>query len=172
MIATGLQLCEGAAITQAPGTPAQAFSTSDEAFAVLRRNGLRVSAARRTLLEGLLAVRRPVTADEIAEGLDGRMPGCDVAVVYRNLETLEAIGMVRHVHLGHGPGRYAIAAGGDREYLVCERCDAVLEVTPEDVDPIRAEIRERFGYTARFTHFPITGLCAACAAGGAERARG
>jgi len=172
VIATGLQVCDGAAITLAPGIPAQVFSTSDEAFAVLRANGLRVSAARRILLEGLLAVRRPVTAEEIAEGLEGRVPGCDVAVVYRNLETLEAIGMIRHVHLGHGPGRYAIAAGGDREYLVCERCEAVLEVAPEDLDPIRAEILERFGYTARFAHFPITGVCEACATGGKERAGG
>jgi Fur family transcriptional regulator, ferric uptake regulator len=119
--------------------------------------------ARRILLDGLLAVDRLVTAEEIADGLDGRVPRCDLTVVYRNLETLEALGLIRHVHLGHGPGRYAIAAGGEREYLVCESCGTVREVDPDEVEPIRREIRERFGYTARFTHFPITGLCERCA---------
>jgi hypothetical protein len=28
---------------------------------------------------------------------------------------------------------------------------------------VRAEVRERFGYEARFSHFPITGLCPDCA---------
>jgi hypothetical protein len=31
------------------------------------------------------------------------------------------------------------------------------------MDAVRALIRERFGHEAHFTHFPILGLCAACA---------
>ena len=44
-----------------------------------------------------------------AETLARRLPHCDLGSVYRNLEALEAIGLVRHVHLGHGPGMYALA---------------------------------------------------------------
>ena len=39
----------------------------------------------------------------------GRLPRCDLASVYRNLETLEDAGLVRHMHLGHGPGLYGPA---------------------------------------------------------------
>ena len=35
---------------------------------------------------------------------------------------------------------------------------------PEQLDPVREHIRSRFGYTTRFTHFAIVGLCADCAA--------
>ena len=31
------------------------------------------------------------------------------------------------------------------------------------MEPVRALIEERFGYEARFSHFPILGLCAECA---------
>jgi Fur family transcriptional regulator, ferric uptake regulator len=151
-------------MAEAPGTPAPVFSTLDEAVSVLRSRGLRVSTPRRILLEALLGTDRLVTAEEIAEGLDGRGQACDVSVVYRNLETLEALGLVRHVHLGHGPGRYALATGGEREYLVCERCGEARAVPPKAMEPIRREIRDRFGYVARFTHFPVSGLCGACAA--------
>ena len=44
------------------------------------------------------------SAEELAAGLGGRVPRSDLASVYRNLETLERHGVVRHVHLGHGPG--------------------------------------------------------------------
>lgn len=127
-------------------------------------SGLRVSSPRRVVLHGLFMAAEPVTAEELADGLGGRSTPLDLSVVYRNLETLEALGLVRHVHLGHGPGRYAIAAGGGREYLTCECCGAVKEVSPAELEPVRREIRERFGYHARFTHIPITGVCPDCAA--------
>ncbi len=143
----------------------------DAAVAALRDRGLRVSAARRLVLESLYASGEPLSAEQIADGLDGRLPKSDLASVYRNLETLEEVGLVRHVHLGHGPGRYLAAGAGPREYVVCERCDKVERLDDALAD-LRALVRERTGYEARFTHFPIVGLCPACAtAGGAEEPR-
>jgi Fur family ferric uptake transcriptional regulator len=88
--------------------------------------------------------------------------------VYRNLDVLEGVGLVRHVHLGHGPGLYALAGGREREYLTCERCGAYEAVDPAQLDGVREAIRARFGYEARFTHFPIGGLCRDCAATASE----
>ena len=75
---------------------------------------------------------------------------------------LERHGLIRHVHLGHGPGLYVLVGRHEVEYLYCERCASVTALTPEQLDPVRDEIRARFGYQARFTHFPIVGLCDAC----------
>jgi Fur family ferric uptake transcriptional regulator len=83
--------------------------------------------------------------------------------VYRNLETLEQVGLVRHCHLGHGPGLYVPAGAQEREYLLCDSCSAVLAVEPSEMDAVRMLIHERFGYEARFSHFPVLGLCADCA---------
>jgi Fur family ferric uptake transcriptional regulator len=83
--------------------------------------------------------------------------------VYRNLETLEQVGLVRHSHFGHGPGLYMPTGASEREYLVCNSCNAVTAVEPSEMDDLRALIQERFGYEARFSHFPILGLCADCA---------
>jgi Fur family ferric uptake transcriptional regulator len=124
---------------------------------------LRVSAARRLVLEALYAAPGPITAEQIANGLAGKLPRSDLASVYRNLEVLEQVGLVRHAHLGHGPGLYAPAGIGEREYLVCDSCSAVLAVDPDEMRPVRSLIAKRFGYEARFSHFPIFGLCAECA---------
>ena len=129
----------------------------EAAAAVVRGSGLRLSSSRRLVLEALYRADGPLTADQIAGDMD-------IASVYRNLETLEEIGLVRHVHLGHGPGLYLRSSQGAREYLLCDGCGAVLAVDPAQLDDVRKLIRDRFAYEARFTHFPIAGQCADCAA--------
>lgn len=133
----------------------------DAAVEMLRERGLRVSAARRLLLEALFAADGPLTADQIAKGVAGKLPESDLTSVYRNLETLEELGVVRHMHLGHGPGLYELSGSG-REYLVCERCDAVRAVDSSEVEGVREAVKRATGFAARFDHFPIFGLCPDC----------
>src|SRR5208282_6650401 len=116
----------------------------NSALAVLREHGLRVSAARRLVLEALMAADGPMSAEQIAEGIGGRVPSSDISSVYRNLQALEDIGVVRHVHLGHGPGLHALAVTGEREYLTCERCADYLVVEPGELDAVRELIERRF----------------------------
>jgi Fur family ferric uptake transcriptional regulator len=130
--------------------------TLEAAMAAVRARGLRLSTARRLVLEALFAAAAPVTAERLASGIDGCLPPSDLASVYRNLEMLEALGLVRHVHMGHGPGRYALAGPH-------ARCGAYVALAPEALDGVRAAVREACGYTARFTHFPVVGLCPGCA---------
>ena len=127
----------------------------------LRARGLRLSSSRRLVLESLFSAGRPATAEEIASGMYGRLPRCDLASVYRNLETLEELGLVRHMHLGHGPGLYAPAADED-EYVACERCGRSEAVSSEVLREVRAAVRKAVGYEPRFSHFPLTGLCPTC----------
>jgi len=146
-------------VTVAPGTPALAFTTLEEAIAAVRQQGKRLSTARRLVLEALFAAEGPVSAAQLASTLS-----IDESSVYRNLEVLERHGLARHVHFGHGPGLYVLVGRHDVEYLYCEGCAKVTAVSPEQLDPLRRQIQDRFGHHARFTHFAIVGLCAACAA--------
>jgi Fur family ferric uptake transcriptional regulator len=143
-------------------TPALQVQGVEEACELLRARGLRLSAARRLVLETLVAAGRPVRAEEIAGGLGGRLPRSDLASVYRNLETLETHGLVRHLHLGHGPGLYALA-GEQRELLLCESCFRYIAVEADVLDGVRDALAEATGWQARFSHFPLTGLCPDCA---------
>jgi len=135
----------------------------EEAIEVVRRGGLRLTASRRLVLEALLTAREPISAEDIADGLGGRMTQSDIASVYRNLETLGDLGLVRHFHAGHGPGRYVLGDYGEREYLACESCGALESVEPAALEPVRDAVRKLSGFEASFSHFPIVGLCARCA---------
>ena len=149
---------------QGQGAPPLAKADLQSAMALMRERGLRVSAARRLVVEALLAADGPMSAEQIAQGIGGRVPSSDMASVYRNLQAFEDIGLVRHVHLGHGPGLHALAVEGAREYLTCERCADYHAVAPRELDAVREHIERQFGYRASFTHFPIVGLCPSCAA--------
>jgi Fur family ferric uptake transcriptional regulator len=119
----------------------------------MRARGLRVSTARRRVLAALLAAERP----------PGGVPlggGCPVAAVYRNLETLESIGLVEHVHLGHGAGRYALRGAGG--WAACQACGEAVRLAPGALERIRAAVREACGFDAPFNHFPVVGLCPDC----------
>ena len=86
--------------------------------------------------------------------------------MYRNLDTLEELGLVRHVHLGHGPGRYALARPVSSSSSPASAAAAFETVPPGRLDAARALIERETGFRARFTHFPIVGTCASCVAAG------
>src|SRR3984957_18715488 len=134
------------------------FENYSEAVDELRRRGLRLSASRRRVLAALFAADGPRSAEHLARGLE-----LDLTSVYRNLDMFERHGLAQHVHLGHGPGLYALVGHGEREYLYCERCAAVRALAPSELDPVRLLLSDRFGYRARFTHHAIVGICPACA---------
>jgi Fur family transcriptional regulator, ferric uptake regulator len=148
-------------VTEPAITPSRRFEDADEVFALLRAEGHRVTAPIRFVLAELFAADGPISAQQISD----RSPdqGLQPSSVYRALERLEELGVVRHVHLGHGPSLYLLVGSGEREFLVCERCGAVCSVEPAAMDTIRNAVEQRFGYRARFGHFPIVGLCAECA---------
>ena len=133
-----------------------------DALAAMRERGLRVSSVRRLMLDALYRSSEPMTADRLADVVGGQT-GTDVASIYRNLETLEEVGLVRHFHLGHSPGLYVRAGDGEHEYLVCGSCNAIRAVEPEELDDLRGALQQQFGWEAHFTHDPIVGLCPACA---------
>jgi len=150
-------------LTVSPDRQPVVVADLEEAMEAVRRSGLRLTLARRLVLEALLAASEPISAEEIADGLGGRITQSDIASVYRNLETLGSLGLVRHFHAGHGPGRYVLESRADREYLACEACGRIESVDPAALDAVRETVRELSGFQARFSHFPIVGLCAACA---------
>jgi Fur family transcriptional regulator, ferric uptake regulator len=154
-------------MTVSPAAPPLECETPETVLNALRARGLRASTARRLVIHALFSAEAPMSADQIARGLAADDTRLDIASVYRNLETLESLGVVRHFHAGHGPGRYVLTRTGEREYLACERCGAIAAVDSGELDRVRAEILERFGHRVRFAHFPMVGICAACSEDGA-----
>jgi Fe2+ or Zn2+ uptake regulation protein len=136
--------------------------TLDATLRAVRQRGLRASSARRLVLQALAHAARPVTAEQIAGGLDGSVPASDLGSVYRNLDTLERAGVVRHLRAARGPALYTLARADEAGYVMCERCGEVVAAEREALATVRAVLRLELGYDTAFTRFPIVGVCRAC----------
>jgi len=139
--------------TAAAIRPTRATSVG-AAVDALRAHGLRITTQRRVLLEALYAAEQPLTAEALAGD-------ADLASAYRNLDAFESVGLVRHLHLGHGPGRFALRERG--AWAACEACGRHAPLPAAALGRLRLLVREATGLDAGFEHFPLLGLCPECA---------
>ncbi len=134
----------------------------DEVLALLRANGGRVTSPRRAILQVLIDHEGHPTAEQLTADVQARQPDVHESTVYRFLDELVRLGVVDHVHLGHGPAVYHLATD-THHHLVCDGCGAVVEVPEELFADLRNRLQAEFGFTLRPRHFAVTGHCAACA---------
>jgi Fur family ferric uptake transcriptional regulator len=131
--------------------------------AALRTRGLRMTPQREQVLA---AVRRlgHATPEQISEAVDG----VDVTTVYRNLELLEELGLVRHTHLGHGAPAYR-PAEDDHIHVVCHSCGEIVDAPAGLVDPLAERLKGELGFSVDTAHFTVFGRCARCEAEAREQ---
>ena len=134
----------------------------DRILAQLREGGGRITPARRALVTALLEASSHVTADDLAETVQRSHPDVHRSTIYRTLDALEELGVVDHVHLGHGRAVYHLL-DDPHQHLVCEVCDGVIEVPDALFRPLADRLAEDYGFTLRPNHFAVLGRCAECA---------
>jgi Fur family ferric uptake transcriptional regulator len=138
----------------------------DQAIEAIRQSGGRVTVDRRAVVEALDRSTDHLTAEQLADAVWADHPDINMATVYRTLELLERLHIAFHVHIGHGPSRWHLA-DEVHHHLVCEVCDAVIEVPDSTFDPLRARLLADTGFVIDPHHFSLSGRCAACAAAAA-----
>jgi Fur family ferric uptake transcriptional regulator len=129
-----------------------------ELAARLRELGLRVTPQREQVLDAVRTLGH-ATPEQISETVHG----VDLTTVYRTLELLEQIGLVRHAHLGHGAPSYR-PAEDDHIHVVCHACGAVVDADPSLVEPLAAQLLADNGFVVDRSHFTVFGRCRQCAA--------
>jgi Fur family ferric uptake transcriptional regulator len=106
----------------------------------LHEKGLRLTPQRELVLSAVRSLGH-ATPEEVAEKVRSTHPGINLSTVYRNLETLENVGLVLHTHLGHGGATYHAAEELTHLHLVCSDCgeigDAPIEAAANFVNTLR-----------------------------------
>lgn len=129
----------------------------------LRRGARKITGPRQAILDVLRKHQHPLSNKEIHAALGGET--CDLATVYRNLHTLEDMGLVRRFDLGDGVARFELLDENDdghHHHLVCTACSAIVEI--EDCVPAELEqrIAERHGFRNISHRLEFFGLCPKC----------
>ncbi|CAM3758011.1 Fur family transcriptional regulator [Nocardioides zeicaulis] len=135
---------------------------SDDLAARLREQGLRLTPQRELILRAVEDLGH-ATPDEVLAQVRSQVSSVNASTVYRTLEVLEELGLVRHTHLSDRAPTYHSNREHEHVHAVCRRCRAVTSYEPEVVAPV-VERLAADGFAVDVGHLAIFGVCGDCAA--------
>lgn len=130
--------------------------------AQLHRRGMRLTPQRRLVLEAVRALGH-ATPEQVGDRVREDGGTLNLTTVYRALDVLEGIGLVRHTHIGHGAPTYHPAEHYDHVHVRCNACGGVESVPADVLDDVAARLLDRRGFRLDASHVALAGLCASCA---------
>lgn len=136
-------------------------SAAPEGHAALRDAGLRPTRQRLTVLEALRSRTEAVTAQELHHELRRAGEPVGLTTVYRTLTALADAGFLDDF-MRDGEQAFRLCGQDHHHHLVCETCNAVEEITGEEVERWVDDVAARRGWRVTGHHADIFGICAAC----------
>lgn len=136
--------------------------TLDDILDRLRRDGGRVTASRRAVIDAMLgSPSHHMTAADVVDAVRADHPDFHESTVYRTLERLTDLGVIARIQIAPGPAVFHLSVGR-HQHLVCDRCGTVAEAPADLLDDVAARLRRDHGFTLDPGATPLHGLCAAC----------
>lgn len=127
-----------------------------------REQRLPLTVQRRDILKTVLERDDHPSADHVYEAARDRIPGLSRTTVYRVLETLVGLGVIRRLH---HPGANARFDGRTHRHhhLVCRQCNRIIDIVSTSLDDLRLSPTQREGFQIEDYSVHFTGVCAECA---------
>jgi len=129
----------------------------------LRRESRKATAPRQAILSVLRARSHPMSTKEIFSALP--KGDCDLATVYRSINLLESMGMVKRFEFGDGIARFELLQEGDdghHHHLVCTRCAGIVEIDECGMHELESKIAQRNRFKAVTHKLEFFGICPQC----------
>lgn len=152
-----------AASEAASGEALAAALARFEAF--LEARDLRLTAARRAIVEAVMARSGHFPIEDLVADLRRRGIRGSKATVYRALPLLTEAGILQPAVITGDSKSYESAVGGvHHDHLVCRACGRVVEFEFEAFEILQREIAARHGFRLESHHHQLVGTCADCQA--------
>lgn len=126
----------------------------------LHERGLRMTPQRQLVLDAVRELGH-ATPEQVCRRVQGKAATINITTVYRALDLLEEIGLVRHTHLGHGAPTYS-AEEHEHVHLACHRCGSVDEVPSDVMNDLAGVLDVQRGFALDATHLALSGMCWTC----------
>jgi Fur family transcriptional regulator, ferric uptake regulator len=136
----------------------QSGPSFESVLAVLADHGYRATEPRRRVLAAVLDQDKPFSAEQIVAGL----PDIGRATVYRTLEILAGVDLLRRLMKPSGFPSYVVGQPGHRHHLVCKNCGFVIEFTNCPIDILVDDLTRDTSFEIESHHLEIVGLCPRC----------
>jgi Fur family ferric uptake transcriptional regulator len=138
--------------------------SEDRLSAILRERGLRLTPQRELVLRAVEALRH-ATPDQVYAEVRSRSEAVNLSTVYRTLELLDDLGLIRHAHLGDRAPTYHAVTDHEHFHLVCRECGRVESKDRAAAGPLLKHLEVEDGFQVDVGHLTVFGTCRECAAG-------
>lgn len=129
--------------------------------AVFRENGLPLTVQRKVILEAVLERKDHPTADQIYESVKVGLPGLSKATVYRILDILVQVGVVKKVFHTDAVARFDPVVSR-HHHATCRLCGQLIDLAPDRVPDIPLPKIEGTGFEITDYSINFTGVCSRC----------
>jgi len=137
-------------------------STLMSRLAELSSLGLKKTHQRALILEILETGGQHLTAEEIGQAVLERGVQLNRSTVYRTLETLSDVGILKSSRAGRAT-RYEVAhPGSDHHHLVCDVCGGTSHLPGGDADEIINRQSVAMGFSPGTVEILVRGRCREC----------
>lgn len=127
----------------------------------LKRAGYKLTRPRQAVIAVLENHHDHLNHEQIlAEGRQ-YYSGLSRATVYRTMELLVNLNLVRPVYL-HDPSQRFVSATGGHHHLVCTRCHRTIEFSECPSVNLMAELSQKYGFEIHSHLLEFQGLCQQC----------
>jgi Fur family transcriptional regulator, ferric uptake regulator len=129
----------------------------------LRARGLRWTPQREAVVTVLAGSDGHVTGAQIVERCRAVDPATTPSTVYRTLDALEELGVVRHGHGADGREEYHVEPAIEHGHRYCIGCGQHWDIEPgtTQADAIAAAFAPE-GFEVDLSHVTVVGRCASC----------
>jgi len=129
----------------------------------LTAQGRRITAAREAVVGILQKAESPLAPHEIRERAEALHRGIGLVTVYRTLELLTELGLVRRVHREDGCHGYLPVTQGHHHALICHLCGRSVEFPGrEDLETLIRHVEAETGYHVQDHLLQLSGTCPDC----------
>lgn len=129
--------------------------------AELRDRGYRLTPQRELILSAINELGH-ATPDEVLAHAQRKASSINASTVYRTLEVLTELGLVRHAHLSDRAPTYHSVTGDEHFHVKCRGCGEVTSVDVEAARTLVDRLEDDLGFQADVTHLAVMGRCRAC----------
>ncbi len=89
-------------------------------------------------------------------------PETTPSTVYRTLDVLEKLGLVRHGHGADGREEFHVLPEAEHGHLHCQACGGTWEIGRDEGEALLGFLAASHRFAADLSHVTIVGRCAGC----------
>ena len=133
---------------------------------VLKKTGIKKTAARTAILTLLKELKKPLSVSEIIKKLNQININVDRATIFRNINLLTKKELINKVEFNEGKFRYESSSLPHHHHLICTSCEKIKDIKSdllhEEIEGITKLVSSLYGFVIEDHKVEFFGKCKSC----------